>query len=65
MALGHVFAFDVAGDRIKHIWVVRNPEKLRPWTTDGSRHDRAPAAARYVTCYVVVDGLRRQARGRP
>ena len=28
-----VFAFDVAGDRIKHIWVVRNPEKLRPWAT--------------------------------
>ena len=28
-----VFAFEVAGDRIKHIWVVRNPEKLRPWTT--------------------------------
>ena len=28
-----VFAFDVAGDRIRHIWVVRNPEKLRPWTT--------------------------------
>jgi len=28
-----VFAFDVAGDRIKHIWVVRNPEKLRPWLT--------------------------------
>ena len=28
-----VFAFDVAGDRIKQIWVVRNPEKLRPWTT--------------------------------
>jgi ketosteroid isomerase-like protein len=28
-----VFAFDVAGDRIKHIWVVRNPEKLRRWTT--------------------------------
>jgi RNA polymerase sigma factor (sigma-70 family) len=27
-----VFAFDVAGDRIKHIWIVRNPEKLRPWT---------------------------------
>ena len=26
-----VFAFDVAGDRIRHIWVVRNPEKLRPW----------------------------------
>jgi RNA polymerase sigma-70 factor (ECF subfamily) len=27
-----VFAFDVAGDQIKHIWVMRNPEKLRPWT---------------------------------
>ena len=29
-----VFAFDVAGDRIKHIWAIRNPDKLRPWTTD-------------------------------
>jgi RNA polymerase sigma factor (sigma-70 family) len=29
-----VFAFDVAGDRIKHIWAVANPEKLRFWTTD-------------------------------
>ena len=28
-----VFAFELAGDRIKHIWAVRNPEKLRPWTT--------------------------------
>ena len=28
-----VFAFDVADDRIKHIWVIRNPEKLRPWAT--------------------------------
>jgi RNA polymerase sigma-70 factor (ECF subfamily) len=27
-----VFAFEVADDRIRHIWVVRNPEKLRPWT---------------------------------
>lgn len=27
-----VFAFDVAGDRVKHIWAIRNPEKLRPWT---------------------------------
>ncbi len=27
-----VFAFDVADDRIKHIWVIRNPDKLRPWT---------------------------------
>jgi RNA polymerase sigma-70 factor (ECF subfamily) len=28
-----VYAFEVADDRIKHIWVVRNPEKLRHWTT--------------------------------
>jgi RNA polymerase sigma factor (sigma-70 family) len=28
-----VFAFEFAGDRIKHIWVIRNPDKLRPWTT--------------------------------
>jgi RNA polymerase sigma factor (sigma-70 family) len=28
-----VFAFEVAGDRITRIWAVRNPEKLRPWTT--------------------------------
>jgi RNA polymerase sigma-70 factor (ECF subfamily) len=28
-----VFAFDVAGDRIRHIWVVRNPAKLSRWTT--------------------------------
>ncbi|WP_214414255.1 sigma factor [Sphaerisporangium fuscum] len=27
-----VFAFEVEDDRIKHIWVVRNPEKLRRWT---------------------------------
>jgi RNA polymerase sigma factor (sigma-70 family) len=29
-----VVAFDMADDRIKRIWVVLNPEKLRPWTTD-------------------------------
>jgi RNA polymerase sigma factor (sigma-70 family) len=28
-----VYAFDVAGGRIRHVWAVRNPEKLRPWTT--------------------------------
>jgi RNA polymerase sigma factor (sigma-70 family) len=28
-----VLAFDVAGDRIKHIWAVLSPQKLRPWTT--------------------------------
>jgi RNA polymerase sigma-70 factor (ECF subfamily) len=27
-----VYAFEIAGDRIKHIWGVRNPGKLRPWT---------------------------------
>ncbi|MEU4233522.1 RNA polymerase sigma factor SigJ [Nonomuraea sp. NPDC026600] len=32
-----VMAFDVAGDLIKHIWAVRNPEKLRPWTV-GPQH---------------------------
>jgi RNA polymerase sigma factor (sigma-70 family) len=26
-----VFAFHITGDRITHIWAVRNPEKLRPW----------------------------------
>jgi RNA polymerase sigma factor (sigma-70 family) len=26
-----VMAFDVAGGRIRHLWAVRNPEKLRPW----------------------------------
>ena len=28
-----VYAFDIVGDRIKRLWAVRNPEKLRPWTT--------------------------------
>jgi RNA polymerase sigma factor (sigma-70 family) len=27
-----VFAFHVGGNRITHIWAVRNPEKLRAWT---------------------------------
>jgi RNA polymerase sigma factor (sigma-70 family) len=27
-----VFAIDVVGHRITHLWAVRNPEKLRPWT---------------------------------
>ena len=27
-----VFAFDMVDDQIKHIWAIRNPEKLRPWT---------------------------------
>ena len=28
-----VLAFDIAGDRIKHIWAILNPDKLRPWTS--------------------------------
>ncbi|GLY79568.1 RNA polymerase sigma factor SigJ [Actinoallomurus iriomotensis] len=28
-----VFAFDIAGDRIKHLWAVLNPDKLGPWKT--------------------------------
>jgi hypothetical protein len=28
-----MIAFEIAADRIKHIWAVRNPDKLRPWTT--------------------------------
>ncbi len=28
-----VFAFDTEGGRITRIWAVRNPDKLRPWTT--------------------------------
>lgn len=27
-----VIAFDVAGSRIRRLWAVRNPDKLRPWT---------------------------------
>ena len=28
-----VYAFDIADGRITRIWVIRNPEKLRPWTS--------------------------------
>jgi RNA polymerase sigma factor (sigma-70 family) len=28
-----VMAFDIVDEKIRHIWAVRNPEKLRPWTT--------------------------------
>ncbi|MFD0318959.1 RNA polymerase sigma factor SigJ [Streptomyces flavalbus] len=30
-ALATVFAFEVAGGRVRNIWAVRNPEKLRAW----------------------------------
>ena len=29
-----VLAFAFAEGRIKHLWAIRNPDKLRPWTTD-------------------------------
>ena len=40
-----VFAFDVDGDgdRVTHIWAVRNPDKLRPWTTIGPRRQPRPS----------------------
>jgi RNA polymerase sigma-70 factor (ECF subfamily) len=28
-----VFAFEITSDRITRIWAIRNPDKLRPWTT--------------------------------
>jgi RNA polymerase sigma factor (sigma-70 family) len=28
-----VMAFEIAGNQIKHMWAVRNPEKLQSWTT--------------------------------
>jgi RNA polymerase sigma-70 factor (ECF subfamily) len=28
-----VIAFHITGDQINHIWAIRNPNKLRPWTT--------------------------------
>ncbi|WP_201295172.1 MULTISPECIES: hypothetical protein [Nocardia] len=31
-----VVAFEIAGDRIKRLWAVRNPDKLRQWTTGGN-----------------------------
>ncbi|MFI2474705.1 RNA polymerase sigma factor SigJ [Nocardia xishanensis] len=33
-AIVSVYAFDIADGRITRIWVIRNPEKLRPWTAD-------------------------------
>jgi len=32
-SIAAVFAFDFADHQITHIWAVRNPNKLRPWTT--------------------------------
>ncbi len=32
-----VVAFQVAGDRIKHLWAIRNPDKLRSWPAGAQR----------------------------
>lgn len=32
-AVATVFAFEITGGRIRRVWAVRNPEKLRPWRT--------------------------------
>ncbi|MEU6740270.1 RNA polymerase sigma factor SigJ [Streptosporangium sandarakinum] len=34
-----VASFDVADGHVTRIWVVRNPEKLRPWTRVGEAHE--------------------------
>jgi hypothetical protein len=26
-----VYAFEIAGEKITHIWAVRNPDKLQSW----------------------------------
>jgi RNA polymerase sigma-70 factor (ECF subfamily) len=33
-AVGVVITFDIVDGRITHIWAVRNPEKLRPWSAN-------------------------------
>lgn len=35
-AIVMVAAFDISGERIKHIWAVRNPDKLRHWQSGAS-----------------------------
>jgi RNA polymerase sigma factor (sigma-70 family) len=38
-----VYSFDIVEDRIRHIWVMRNPNKLRAWTAQtGSRPNGNP-----------------------
>ncbi|GLW21421.1 RNA polymerase sigma factor SigJ [Microbispora triticiradicis] len=32
-----VMAFDVVDDRVRHVWAVRNPEKLQPWRGESQR----------------------------
>ncbi|HEY8986335.1 MAG TPA: RNA polymerase sigma factor SigJ [Streptomyces sp.] len=39
-----VYAFEVVDGRVRHIWAVRNPEKLGPWRTEGSGADGGPVS---------------------
>ncbi|MEV0622051.1 RNA polymerase sigma factor SigJ [Nonomuraea sp. NPDC050404] len=32
-----VVAFEIAGDRIRHIWAIRNPDKLQPWNQNSDQ----------------------------
>jgi RNA polymerase sigma-70 factor (ECF subfamily) len=41
-----VFAFEIAGDRIKQIWAIRNPEKLHPWTMGRAADQQEPVIYR-------------------
>jgi RNA polymerase sigma-70 factor (ECF subfamily) len=36
-SIATVFAFEIAEGRVRHIWAVRNPEKLRAWQPGHSR----------------------------
>ena len=54
-AIVAVFAFDLAGGRVKHIWAVRNPDKLRPWTARSAGW----ACPRMVTLLRGSDALNR------
>ncbi|WP_103534717.1 RNA polymerase sigma factor SigJ [Streptomyces sp. SM11] len=46
-----VASFDVAEGRVARIWVVRNPEKLRPWTARRSADEDIHGGARPPTAF--------------
>jgi RNA polymerase sigma factor (sigma-70 family) len=43
-AIVAVFAFAITSGRITHIWAVRNPDKLRSWTTSQPPEPQPPSA---------------------
>ncbi|HEX2315213.1 MAG TPA: RNA polymerase sigma factor SigJ [Thermomonospora sp.] len=51
-----VYAFDIAEDRIKRIWAIRNPEKLRHWTPHPTEGAIATHRQRGVTKPTPVAG---------